>query len=576
MVVHKLANFYRSHFKLILVLVFLGLAVLAWSNRFIQDDAFISLRYADNLVHGQGLVWNAIDRVEGYTNFLWTIILSVPLYLKLDPVKFAFVLGLCLFELSLYFTYRLANTLLQSRNLALLAVIFLGANHSFSSYATSGMETQLQTCLFLACTLLLVESVRPALAGGFLQLDARASQTRPLTQMVKTEPVAQDNWSTARLLLLSVLLSLAVLTRLDSLLLVFVVLAVVLFSIFRRRQSSTRKSVQTISLLTPLTLIVGAWLIWKLRFYGSLLPNTFYVRVASLNSLKRGAIYVYLFFQSYWLVLFPFLFSIFGKRLYKHNRGWLMLLLLTVLWLLYVVAVGGDFMEFRFIVPVLPFIFIQIVGLTFVSIRRVNLQVVLVLLVLAGSLHHVLTFTNPSLRYYDIESTKGLSDLLTQDRTDWSGIGRVLGESFAYDANVSIATTAGGAIPFYSHLKAIDILGLNDVWVARHGEIIASKPGHQRRATLNYLLERKVNLLIGHPQMVPLDSDLRDVALTDYYFYVKITKNDSLPANSRIVEIPINSKYKLRVLYLVENPLVEGAIKRKGWVTYPLEHERQQ
>jgi len=40
------------------------------------DDAFISFRYAGNLVAGQGLVFNPGERVEGYTNFLWTVLLA--------------------------------------------------------------------------------------------------------------------------------------------------------------------------------------------------------------------------------------------------------------------------------------------------------------------------------------------------------------------------------------------------------------------------------------------------------------------------------------------------------------------
>jgi arabinofuranosyltransferase len=545
MLINKLANFYKSYFKLILILVFLALVLLAWSNRFIQDDAFISLRYADNLAHGKGLVWNDGERVEGYTNFLWTIILSIPLYLNLDPVKFSFVFGLCLFVLSLYLTWRLAGILLHSRHLALLVVVFLGTNHSFSSYATGGMETQLQTCLFLACLFVFFDSI------------------------IKKE------WSAASLCLLSVLLSLALLTRLDSALLLVVILPRTLFQIWQRKDNPAQKSLLVVYLLGPLIVLVGAWLIWKMRLYGSLLPNTFYVKVASLNSLKRGVIYVGLFLYSYWLVPFPFLFLVFRKRLFlERNRVRLLLSIVIILWLIYVVAVGGDFMEFRFIVPVLPLIFIQIVGLIFLDVRGIKLQIVLVLLVLAGSLHHALTFTNPPLRRYDIESTKGLSDLLTQDRTDWIGIGKVLGDSFDHDANVTIATTAAGAIPYYSHLKSIDILGLNDQWVARHGEIVASKPGHQRRATINYLIERKVNLLIGHPQMAPIDSAALQ-SWHDYYFYVRLTRQDNLPPHSKIIEIPINSKYKLRVLYLVENPLVEATIKRKGWVTYPLVRDRE-
>src|SRR5215475_11087437 len=43
---------------------------LAW----LSDDGFISFRYAANLVRGDGLVYNAGERVEGYTNLLWTLL----------------------------------------------------------------------------------------------------------------------------------------------------------------------------------------------------------------------------------------------------------------------------------------------------------------------------------------------------------------------------------------------------------------------------------------------------------------------------------------------------------------------
>src|SRR5262245_20357710 len=42
----------------------------------IDDDEMISMRYARNLVDGHGLVWNAGEPVEGYTNPLWTLIMA--------------------------------------------------------------------------------------------------------------------------------------------------------------------------------------------------------------------------------------------------------------------------------------------------------------------------------------------------------------------------------------------------------------------------------------------------------------------------------------------------------------------
>ena len=50
---------------------------------FVTDDAFISFRYARNLaLHGQ-LVFNLGERVEGYTNFLWTVILALGIKLEI-------------------------------------------------------------------------------------------------------------------------------------------------------------------------------------------------------------------------------------------------------------------------------------------------------------------------------------------------------------------------------------------------------------------------------------------------------------------------------------------------------------
>ena len=53
--------------------------LLAWLSHvawFLCDDAFISFRYARNLLEGHGLVFNPGEYVEGYSNFLWTLELA--------------------------------------------------------------------------------------------------------------------------------------------------------------------------------------------------------------------------------------------------------------------------------------------------------------------------------------------------------------------------------------------------------------------------------------------------------------------------------------------------------------------
>ena len=53
------------------------------------DDAFISLVYAKNLSNGEGLVFNPGERVEGYTNFLWILLLAIPHLIRIDATLFA-------------------------------------------------------------------------------------------------------------------------------------------------------------------------------------------------------------------------------------------------------------------------------------------------------------------------------------------------------------------------------------------------------------------------------------------------------------------------------------------------------
>src|SRR5205814_1773519 len=49
---------------------------MAWLAVYQVDDAFIVYRYAANLAHGHGFVFNPGERVEGVTCFLWTLILA--------------------------------------------------------------------------------------------------------------------------------------------------------------------------------------------------------------------------------------------------------------------------------------------------------------------------------------------------------------------------------------------------------------------------------------------------------------------------------------------------------------------
>jgi len=532
--VSRLADRIGRRFRAIWIASLAALLALAWINRFVQDDAFIVFRYASNFAHGHGLVYNPGEPVEGYTCFLWALLLGIGARLGLDPVPVSVALGLAAFAGSLAMMHRLATRLEGERRFGLAAMIVLGLNYTFSAFATGGLETSLHAFLVTA-----------VLALGADELLAPSPGAR-------------------RLIALSVLGALAILTRPDSPLLV-APLAIALVAARATEPRAPRGDARALFLIVPAALILGAWLAWKLRTYGDLLPNTFYAKATPGTSPARGINYVYRFVTSYWLEA-PLVFALWCWRGMLASSVARILVLTLGLWIAYVIAIGGDFMEFRMFVPVLPILAWLIVRTARELERRARLGWALAAIVLVGSLQHALVYNHTS--HLDrIESVWHLKSHLVTEEQNWIGIGRTLGREFGTDTSFTIATTAAGAIPYYSGLRTVDLCGLNDRWIARYGMVVGDVPGHQRTAPLDYLIERRVNLVIGHPRMV-WDSlsgpiDLSEVPTRPWIAGARIGR--TVPERARAIEIPIERGYRLRVLELTPNATLDRAIEAGHW-----------
>ena len=287
----------------------------------------------------------------------------------------------------------------------------------------------------------------------------------------------------------------------------------------------------------------------------------------------RGLWYIYSFLTEYWLAAFLLLgaVAIWGMR----NSQMSVLLTFIVLWLAYIIRVGGDFMEYRVLMPVLPCMMLIVVwSISWLGQAR-GVRVALVSMILAGSLLFGIRSSQSSLsavsslNVYDIESIQQLQGHLSDPTSDWKMLGKVLGESFQNGSQVKIAVLPAGAIPYYSGLPAVDMRGLNDKWIARYGEISGTMPGHQRKATLPYLLTQNVNLIIGQPAMVPIDVPLQDaLARLDSYKFFAVRRWSDLPAGTKAIAIPVNEGYKVVALYIRPNPVIDQAIADSGWEVY--------
>lgn len=284
------------------------------------DDAFISLRHADNLVRGHGLVWNAGERVEGITNLLWTLLLAGLLALGVPGSPALYGLSTASAVLALAATYALMRACLppSHRAHAGLSALLLLTSSAFAVWARSGLETPLLAC-FAALALLAVVRDRPWAATAALMV---AGLLRP------------DAWLLAP--------------------------PTLWFGFAGRRGGLPGLLPYAGALALSVTLVTG----FRLAYYGSPLPNTFYAKVGGLPWFT-GFTYVGLCLLAGPLLWLPFV--LLGARDTSagdpgHTTGSprtgplaRVVVAQSVLHTGYLLFVGGDVFPFgRFFVVLLP------------------------------------------------------------------------------------------------------------------------------------------------------------------------------------------------------------------------------
>ena len=490
-------------------LVLAALTVVVGSAlRFTQDDAFITLRYSRNLADGNGLVFNIGERVEGYTNFLWTVWLAVPHQLGVDPVMWSDVTSISAGVVTVLATRRIAMRVIDDERWALIACGLLIAFHSFAIYLTGGLETQWQACFIT----LAIAGLMKSLEGS---PDLRA------------------------LALASVAGGLACLTRLDSAVLLLGAGVPVMLAL--RRQGALGARVLVAGALPGAALLVP-WLGWKWSYYEALLPNTFVAKQTPiLWALGRGLFFLTLFgVVTFLFVALPL--SRRGWSAWRRHPPARMLRIIIATWVVYLLWVGGDFMEFRFLVPVMP---IGMILLT-AAISRLDQRRALTIIgvIVAGSLVKWVFFYPAVL---GIESARALGAHVTEPG-GWREMGEVLAADFPARENggPTIAITAAGAVPYYARLRTVDMLGLTDVGaneLNNRWELTKLKAGHEHIATIDYLRRSGVDLVLGGLVSEPCGSirseDALDVVRRMFLTY-PVTLGD-VPDDARLVEIPLRS-----------------------------------
>lgn len=530
----------KHHNYIVLLLIILSV-ILSVIYRFIQDDAFITFIYSRNLVRGEGLTWFG-NYVEGYTNFLWVIWIAVGFILNLEPILWSYISGILFFILAIYFTWKVSLKIFSSFFPSILCMLLLITNYTMISYATSGMETMMQTFFLIL------------LIFYFFKLYDNGIKIKNIY------------------LLISVFSSLAILTRMDSVIPVSIIYIFVLIDFIKSR----KKFQEYIYIYIPLILITGIWFGWKIYYYGNIFPNSYYVKLGKITLIQTiGIKYIYKFFQ--WYLIWPFIvigiISHFFMK--KFDRRLIPIILIVIVWTMYIYYIGGDFMEFRFFVPILPLIFLivtySIFNFTINSSKKIKIVFVTIssVVLILSSILHSMNFKGIS-EDNCLDSIEALGNFYGYyTDNNWDRIGGALKNEFK-NKNVTIAVGPVGAIVYYSEIKTIDMLGLNNKNINGNYKLKTEgykRPGHKLIVKMEYLIDKKVNFIIGHPY-IALKGTLSTPGIEAELikWLENIFRETKFPFNKlTFIGIPIDDKEILIMSYLTKTSELDELIHGKNY-----------
>lgn len=430
--------------RLILAVIVSVFVIHCLSLNFTQDDAFISYRYAENLIQGNGLVFNSGESVEGYTNFLWIIILSIFAKLGLDMIAVSKILGVASGCATLILLYQLSRLFFPKREwlLPLLPPLLLTASSAFAYWSISGLETSLFTVMVLLSVYLYLTYPRAWVISC------------AVSALVRPEGV----------LVFGILLSHQL--AFDG--------------------AQFKKALERVG---GFLLLLLPFAVFKLFYYGDLLPNPFYAKTGlSFEYVKSGMEYFWQFSKHYGLWGFAYLLPL---LLYRglDSKGRLLFLLIYA-YTSYVIIVGGDVLKaHRFFLPVFPLLCLLLA----VSVRRLCLRFKrsVVPAILLASIA-VFFFLTPRTWLLGVRTAETALVKTMEFQAEY------LNASFKSGFTVAVSTI--GSISYYlgTEARVIDMLGLTDKYISKHPEEFEgiAATWKERRYNTRYLLSRDPDFIL--------------------------------------------------------------------------------
>jgi hypothetical protein len=401
---------------------------------FVVDDSYITFAFSKNLARGAGPVYGQDLRIDGYSNFLWMVLVAGPLAIlrDVDPLVIARALTIPFVMLLAGATYALARVR-SGVVLAAAATLLVAVNIDVVLAFHSGLETLAYAALVTA---------------GVASYARRSAGRAP------------------RRLALAFLTA-AALMRIDG----FIPLAYVIAFDAVERWTLYRVSAAALARWAlPSALVCASWFVWQWAYYGLPLPSTYYAKALIPELLpRRGPEYVYdELFGSGLLLAMP----AFGYLLWKRHRPSVVVGVFAVAQLTYAAAVGGDWMPTgRFVLPAVPLLVALLAWAAQELVdgaaeRGRTLHVMTTAAALAGALWL-------GSRVEPHQSPKYVGDKLARAREQIAHVESLKHAAALLDLAVPpggrLVTDYGGVLAYYTDADPIEMWGLCNTTIATRG-----------------------------------------------------------------------------------------------------------
>jgi len=419
----RIRNYYS--FRIALHLILLLFQLLFWN--FTIDDTFISFRYAKNLFFNQEMVFNIGEApVEGYSNFLWVMWMTVSFVFNIEILFFSKVSGLIFCHLSVLIFYKLAFRISKSKELSCLIALFYIITPNIALWSVGGLETSIFTFLLLVSVY-------------FFILDITVRKNR----IIKLSPFS---------------FTLLSLTRHEGAVLFALTLIYFTYILIKSNEININRRIFLLFCYGGSFIITYApYFLWRIAYYNNILPHTFVAKQSDFDLL--------LFFERliFYLPLIIFLLPTFSLivfygtkrsnyRIKNENQQYIILITLTLSIIL--LFLTSWMPGYRFTVPIIPLVYLLLPKpLNFLlttyrnkvklSVLSKNFKVITVAIICSLNFSQIFTFY-PFVNLYGA----GIKECNIV-------LGKWINENSS--ENASLAVWDAGVIPFYSDIRTIDI-----------------------------------------------------------------------------------------------------------------------